>query len=87
MTKDKSYEAASINSVVYLGVRGDVQKLQADNPNMPVPMDLVTTSASGLDPHISPDAAEFQAPPRGPRARRHYFFFAFAGEGSVGSNR
>ena len=43
-------------------VNGDIQKLQAENPNMPVPMDLVTTSASGLDPHISPEAAAFQAP-------------------------
>jgi potassium-transporting ATPase KdpC subunit len=43
-------------------VNGDVQKLQAENPAMPVPMDLVTTSASGLDPHISPEGAAFQAP-------------------------
>jgi K+-transporting ATPase ATPase C chain len=43
-------------------VNGDVQKLQAENPNMPVPIDLVTTSASGLDPHISPEAAAFQIP-------------------------
>ena len=43
-------------------VNGDVQKLQTENPNMPVPMDLLTTSASGLDPHISPDAAAFQTP-------------------------
>src|ERR1035441_639547 len=43
-------------------VNGDVQKLQAENPNMPVPMDLVTTSASGLDPHISPEGAAFQTP-------------------------
>ena len=43
-------------------VRGDAQKLQAENPNMPVPMDLLTTSGSGLDPHISPEAAAFQAP-------------------------
>ena len=43
-------------------VNGDVQKLQTENPNMPVPMDLLTTSASGLDPHISPEAAAFQTP-------------------------
>jgi K+-transporting ATPase ATPase C chain len=43
-------------------VNGDVQKAQAENPNVPVPMDLVTTSGSGLDPHISPDAAAFQVP-------------------------
>jgi K+-transporting ATPase ATPase C chain len=43
-------------------VNGDVQKVQAENPNMPVPMDLITTSASGLDPDISPEAAEFQVP-------------------------
>ena len=43
-------------------VNGDAQKLQAENPNMPVPMDLLTTSGSGLDPHISPEAAAFQSP-------------------------
>lgn len=41
-------------------VKADVQKLQAENPSVPVPVDLVTTSASGLDPDISPAAAEFQ---------------------------
>jgi len=43
-------------------VKGDVERLQAENPQMPVPIDLVTTSGSGLDPHISPAAAEFQIP-------------------------
>jgi K+-transporting ATPase ATPase C chain len=43
-------------------VKADVMRLQAENPGGPVPVDLVTTSASGLDPHISPAAAEFQLP-------------------------
>jgi potassium-transporting ATPase KdpC subunit len=48
------------NAQLIARVNGDVTKLQAENPGTPVPVDLVTTSASGLDPHISPAAAEFQ---------------------------
>jgi len=43
-------------------VQGDVEALKKENPSMPVPADLVTTSASGLDPDISPEAALFQVP-------------------------
>jgi len=43
-------------------VKGDVEALQAENPGVPVPGDLVTTSASGLDPDVSPAAARFQVP-------------------------
>lgn len=43
-------------------VKADVEKLQAENPGTPIPVDLVTSSGSGLDPDISPAAAEFQIP-------------------------
>src|SRR5205814_8248103 len=43
-------------------VNEDVNKLQVANSSAPIPIDLVTTSASGLDPHITPAAAEFQIP-------------------------
>ena len=43
-------------------VKNDVEKLHAENPNAPIPVDLVTASGSGLDPDISPAAAEFQIP-------------------------
>ena len=43
-------------------VKGDIATLQKENPGKAVPIDLVTTSGSGLDPDISPEAALFQAP-------------------------
>ena len=48
------------NSALITRVNGDVAKLQAENPGARIPVDLVTSSGSGLDPHVSPAAAEFQ---------------------------
>lgn len=53
---------APSNKALIDRVQADIEKLKAENPSMPVPADLVTTSASGLDPHISPEAALFQVP-------------------------
>ena len=43
-------------------IQGDIDKLSAQNPGKPVPIDMVTTSGSGLDPDITPDNAYYQAP-------------------------
>jgi K+-transporting ATPase ATPase C chain len=53
---------APSNKALIGRVKGDLAKLQKENPGTPVPVDLVTTSASGLDPDISPAAALFQVP-------------------------
>ena len=53
---------AQSNKTLVTRIQGDIDKLAAQNPGKPVPIDLVTTSASGLDPDITPDAAFFQAP-------------------------
>lgn len=53
---------APTNKALIDRVKGDVAKLQQENPGAPIPVDLVTASGSGLDPEISPAAAEFQIP-------------------------
>jgi K+-transporting ATPase ATPase C chain len=53
---------AQSNRKLVSRIQGDIDKLSAQNAGKPVPIDLVTTSGSGLDPDITPDAAYFQAP-------------------------
>jgi K+-transporting ATPase ATPase C chain len=48
------------NQSLIARVQGDADRLQPENPTAGIPIDLLTTSGSGLDPHISPEAAEFQ---------------------------
>jgi K+-transporting ATPase ATPase C chain len=50
------------NKALVERVQGDLETLKQENASAPVPIDLVTTSASGLDPHITPAAALFQVP-------------------------
>src|SRR5215813_5085141 len=69
-TVDAPYNAANsggsnlgpTNKALIDRVKGDIDKLKEENPSAAVPIDLVTTSGSGLDPHISPQAALFQVP-------------------------
>ncbi|MGA9670472.1 MAG: potassium-transporting ATPase subunit KdpC [Terracidiphilus sp.] len=53
---------AQSNKALVDRIQGSIDKLAKENPGKPVPIDLVTTSGSGLDPDITPDAAIFQAP-------------------------
>ena len=53
---------AQSNAKLVQRIQGDIDKLAAANPGKPVPIDLVTTSGSGLDPDITPDGAFYQAP-------------------------
>ena len=53
---------AQSNAKLVQRIQGDIDKLQAQNPGKPVPIDMVTTSGSGLDPDITPDNAYYQAP-------------------------
>ena len=50
------------NKKLIEAVTANVEAARKENPNVPVPIDLVTTSASGFDPHLSPAAADFQVP-------------------------
>jgi potassium-transporting ATPase KdpC subunit len=59
-TQSQGSNLAPTNKALLDRVSASVQTLQAENPNTPIPIDLVTTSASGLDPDISPASAEFQ---------------------------
>jgi K+-transporting ATPase ATPase C chain len=53
---------AQSNKTLVDRIQGSIDKLEKENPGKPVPIDLVTTSGSGLDPDITPDAAFFEAP-------------------------
>ncbi len=53
---------APTNKALIDRVSATVKELRAENPHAPIPVDLVTSSGSGLDPDISPAAAEFQVP-------------------------
>ena len=61
-TSSGGSDLAQSNAKLVQRIQGDIDKLAAQNPGHPVPIDAVTTSGSGLDPDITPDNAYFQAP-------------------------
>jgi K+-transporting ATPase ATPase C chain len=61
-TASSGSNLAQSSKTLVTRIQGDIDKLAAANPGKPVPIDLVTTSASGLDPDITPDAAYYQVP-------------------------
>jgi len=61
-TASSGSNLAPTNQLLVDRVKQDVTKLQQENPGVPIPADLVTSSGSGLDPDISPAAADFQIP-------------------------
>ena len=60
-TASSGSNLAQSSKTLVTRIQGDIDKLAAQNPGKPVPIDMVTTSASGLDPDITPDAAFYQA--------------------------
>jgi len=61
-TASSGSNLAQSNQTLVTRIQGSIDKLAQENPGHPIPIDLVTTSGSGLDPDITPDAAYFQAP-------------------------
>ena len=61
-TSSSASNLAPTNKILIDRVKGDVQKARAEAPSAPIPVDLVTSSGSGLDPDISPASADFQIP-------------------------
>jgi len=61
-TSSSGSNLAQSNKALVTRIQGDIDKLVAQNPGKPVPIDMVTTSGSGLDPDITPDNAYYQAP-------------------------